>query len=330
MELRDSGRTISFFSRIIFQIPTIAVSTLTMIAISRNLGPSGRGEISQILLFAALASSILCTPIFLTIMNLGDSSEIKSYVSRSLFLFSRNNVALIALFDMYLLFFNRTTNREVNFSLIGYMDLLIISYFISAQIRDLLLRFHRNKIYGVDFAVQMLIATPIFFLLLTHALNVLEVIQVFTFAYGLYAVFLLVLLKSRTQEFDYANLIRKRNFFANNPNVLRISTSFSKSGLLFQIVLSKDLLFGSILLPKGDFGLMSALTSFWFVLRFLRPSAVLQAKLGQRSGKEFGPKSKFLEFIARPTSAIYLQSVSIGIMGFFSYILTPILMGRGF
>ena len=161
MELRDSGRTISFFSRIIFQIPTIAVSTLTMIAISRNLGPSGRGEISQILLFAALASSILCTPIFLTIMNLGDSSEIKSYVSRSLFLFSRNNVALIALFDMYLLFFNRTTNREVNFSLIGYMDLLIISYFISAQIRDLLLRFHRNKIYGVDFAVQMLIATPI-------------------------------------------------------------------------------------------------------------------------------------------------------------------------
>lgn len=330
MELRDSGRTISFFSRIIFQIPTIAVATVTMIAISRNLGPSGRGEISQILLLAALASSILCTPIFLTIMNLGDSTDIKSYVSKSLFLFSRNNILIIAVLDAYLFFFNRTKSQDLNLSVITYLNLLIVAYFIAAQIRDLFLRFHRNKMYGVDFAVQMLISAPILVLLLTHALNVLRVIQVFTFSYTVFALFLLSLFKSRVKEFSFINLFRKKGTFASNSNVLRVSAGFSRSGLLFQMVLSKDLLFGLVLLPKADFGLMSALTSFWFVVRFLRPSAVVQAKLGQGSGIASESRIKFLAFMARPSSAIYLQSVAIGIMGFLSYILTPILMGSGF
>ncbi len=330
MELRDSGRTISFVSRILYQVPTIAVSTLTMIAISRHLGPAGRGEVSQILLLAALASSVLCTPIFLTIMNLGDASEIKSYVSRSLYLFSRNNFVIIALVDIFLLFFNRTDNHRINISMIGYVDLLIISYFISAQIRDLLLRFHRNKIFGVDFGVQILISGPILLLLLLHKLNVIEVIQVFTITYGLYALFLLLLLKSRVEEFRLVSLIREQHSVKDNSNILRISSSFSRSGLLFQIVLSKDLLFGLILLPKADFGLMSALTSFWFVMRFLRPSAVVQAKLGQGSSEASSSKIRLLELISRPGSAIYLQAISIGIMGFLSYILTPILMGSGF
>lgn len=330
MELRDSGQTISFFSRIIFQVPTIGVSTLTMIAISRNLGPVGRGEISQILLLAALASSVLCTPIFLTIMNLGDSAEIKSYISRSLFLFSRNNVAVIVLIDAYLFFVDRTKSQHLDLSVIAYMNLLIISYFIAAQIRDLFLRFHRNKIYGVDFAAQMLISGPILILLLAHALSVLRVIQIFTITYAVLSIFLLLLLRSRVDEFSLVNLFRKRESIASNSNILKVSASFSKSGLLFQMVLSKDLLFGLILLAKADFGLMSALTSFWFVLRFLRPSAVVQAKLGQGTGSESGSRGKFLAFITRPSSAIYLQSLSIGLMGFLSYTLTPILMGRGF
>lgn len=330
MELRDSGHTISFFSRIIFQVPTIAVSTLTMIAISRNLGPGGRGEVSQILLLSALASSVLCTPIFLTIMNLGDSSEIKSFVSRSLFLLSRNNVAVIVLIDAYLFFIDRTKSQHLGLSVIAYMNLLIISYFISAQIRDLFLRFHRNKIFSVDFAAQMLISGPILILLLAHALSVLRVIQIFTVSYAVLALFLLLLLKSRVKEFDLTNLIRKKETIPSNSNVSRVSASFSKSGLLFQMVLSKDLLFGLILLAKADFGLMSALTSFWFVLRFLRPSAVVQAKLGQGTGVELRSRGKFLAFITRSSSAIYLQSISIGLMGFLSYILTPILMGSGF
>lgn len=330
MELRDSGRTISFLSRIVFQVPTIAVATVTMIAISRNLGPSGRGEISQILLLAALASNILCTPIFLTIMNLGESTEIKSYVSKSLFLFSRNSIAIVVVLDAYLFFFNRTKSQDLNLSVITYMNLLIVAYFIAAQIRDLFLRFHRNKMYGVDFAVQMIISVPILMLLLAHALSVLRVIQVFTFSYAIFAIFLLALFRSRVQEFSFINLIKKKRSSSSDSNVLRVSAGFSRTGLLFQTVLSKDLLFGLVLLTKADFGLMSALTSFWFVVRFLRPSAVVQAKIGQGSRTDLGSRRKIMAFVARPSSAIYLQSVSIGIMGLLSYVLTPILMGRGF
>lgn len=331
MELRDSGRTISFFSRIIFQLPTIAFSTITMIAISRNLGPSGRGEVSQILLLAALTSSILCTPIFLTIMNLKVPSEIKSYVAISLFLFNWKNVALVAFLNTCLLLFNRSDNHVLNLSTIILMDLLIVFYFIAAQIRDLLLRFHRNKIYAVDFAVQLVISGSVLALLVLHALTVSIVIQIFVFSYGLFALFLLSVLNSRVSEFEFANLIRKKIITSIQSQIWKTNGSFSKLGVLFQLALSKDLLFGLLLLSKADFGLMSALASFWVVVRFLRPSAVIQAKLGHNdSNAVFDPTRSILAFIMRASSAIYLQAISIGLMGFLGYVMTPILMGSGF
>ena len=76
---------------------------------------------------------------------------------------------------------------------------------------------------------------------------------------------------------------------------------------------------------------MSALTSFWVVVRFLRPSAVIQVKVGQNESEEIpDPARKIFTFITRASSAIYIQAISIGIMGFISYFMTPILMGRGF
>ena len=178
MELQDSGKTISFFSRIAYQIPTIGLSTITMIAISRNLGPSGRGEVSQILLLAALTSSILCTPIFLTIMNLKVSSEIKTYVSNSLFLFNWKNVSLVILLDACLLLLNKFGREVFNIEVVILLNLLIIFYFIAAQIRDLLLRFHKNKIYGVDFVIQIIISGPVLLLLLFSALTVSKGIRI--------------------------------------------------------------------------------------------------------------------------------------------------------
>lgn len=330
MEFRDSGRTISFFSRILFQVPTIAVSTLSMIAISRNLGPGGRGEISKILLLSALASSILCTPIFLTIMTLRDSSEIKAFVSRSLFLFSRSNLALIALIDAYLLFFSQSKTLGLSLYLILYTNILIISYFIFAQIRDLLLRFHRNKIYGVDFVVQLLISGPIFILLLSHSLSVIRVVLIFTVAYGISAVYLLLVLKTRVTDFNFSNLIVRKSLTIKTSKSLHISGGFSKTGLLFQIVLFKDLLLGIFLLGKSDFGLMSALASFWVVIRFLRPSAVVQAKIGDHERTNSAVTEEFRAFSKRPSSVVYLQSAAILIMGILGYFLTPLLMGSGF
>ena len=155
MELQESGPKITFLLRILYQLPTILVSTLTIIAISRNLGPSGRGEVSQILLISVLASNVLCIPIFLAIMNLRDSTQIKTYISHSLFLFSPRNILVVILLNAYYFAISPINDRGINVPMAVCVNALALFYFISAQIRDLFLRFHINKIYGLDFLVHL-------------------------------------------------------------------------------------------------------------------------------------------------------------------------------
>ena len=331
MELVDSGKTISFFLRIVFQVPTIVFSTLTMIAISRNLGPTGRGEVSQILLLAALTSNILCIPIFLTIMNLTASTGIKSYISGSLYLFHWKNLALVSLLNFCLIFSWQFEKQIFSVQMIISLNLLIVFYFIAAQIRDLLLRFHKNWIYGLDFLVQLLISGSVMILIFFHTLTVLLVIQIFIIAYGIFGLFLLIILRRRVKDFKFSNLVRKRKNNSISAEIQRTDASFSKLGVLFQFSLSKDLLFGLFLLSKADFGLMAAMASFWVVVRFLRPSAVIQVKVGQASSDYSSmPSGGILSFITRASSAIYVQAFAIAIMGILGLFLTPVLMGGGF
>ena len=331
MELVDSGKTISFFLRIVFQVPTIVFSTLTMIAISRNLGPTGRGEVSQILLLAALTSNILCIPIFLTIMNLTASTGIKSYISGSLYLFHWKNLALVSLLNFCLIFSWQFEKQIFSVQMIISLNLLIVFYFIAAQIRDLLLRFHKNWIYGLDFLVQLLISGSVMILIFFHTLTVLLVIQIFIIAYGIFGLFLLIILRRRVKDFKFSNLVRKRKNNSISAEIQRTDASFSKLGVLFQFSLSKDLLFGLFLLSKADFGLMAAMASFWVVVRFLRPSAVIQVKVGQaNSDYSSMPPRGILGFITRASSAIYVQAFAIGMMGILGLFLTPVLLGGGF
>ena len=331
MELVDSGKTISFFRRIVFQVPTIAFSTLTMIAISRNLGPTGRGEVSQILLLAALTSNILCIPIFLTIMNLTASTGIKSYISGSLYLFYWKNLGLISLLNFCLIFSWQFEKQIFSVQMIISLNLLIVFYFIAAQIRDLLLRFHKNWIYGLDFLVQLLISGSVMILIFFHTLTVSLVIQIFVITYGIFGLFLLIILSRRVKDFKFSNLVRKRKNNSISAKIQRTDASFSKLGVLFQFSLSKDLLFGLFLLSKADFGLMAAMASFWVVVRFLRPSAVIQVKVGQASSDYSSmPLGRILGFITRASSAIYVQAFAIGMMGILGLFLTPVLLGGGF
>jgi len=331
MELVDSGKTISFFLRIVFQVPTIVFSTLTMIAISRNLGPTGRGEVSQILLLAALTSNILCIPIFLTIMNLTASTGIKSYISGSLYLFYWKNLGLISLLNFCLIFSWQFEKQIFSVQMIISLNLLIVFYFIAAQIRDLLLRFHKNWIYGLDFLVQLLISGSVMILIFFHTLTVSLVIQIFVITYGIFGLFLLIILSRRVKDFKFSNLVRKRKNNSISAEIQRTDASFSKLGVLFQFSLSKDLLFGLFLLSKADFGLMAAMASFWVVVRFLRPSAVIQVKVGQASSDYSSmPLGRILGFITRASSAIYVQAFAIGMMGILGLFLTPVLMGGGF
>ena len=331
MDLKNSGKTISFFQRIVLQVPTIALSTLTMIAVSRNLGPTGRGEVSQILLLAAVTSNILCTPIFLTIMNLEVSSEIKSYISSSLYLFSWKNLTFISLLNVCLIAFKKLGIHEFSAKLMVSINLLIAFYFIAAQIRDLLLKFHKNQIYGLDFLAQLMISGCVVALLVLNSSTVSHVIYVFVLTYGVNALVLLIVLKLKVREFELIYLIRKRTLSPVSEGTRKTDSSFPMLGVLFQLSLSKDLLFGLFFLSKVDFGLMAALASFWVVVRFFRPSAVIQVKVLQKQ-IDYSLRSPrgILGLMARPSSVVYIQSVSIATMGVVGLVLTPVLMGGGF
>jgi len=331
MELRDSQKPISYFFRITLQLPTIALSTATMIAISRHLGPSGRGEVSQILLLASVTCSVICTPIFLNIMHLKSASEIKSYVSSSIFLFKRRNLILVGVLNVSLFSLEIAQKQLLNLEDIIYVNLLIIFYFISTQIRDLLIRFQRNKIYAIDLTTQMVISVSILNVLFFHNLTASYIIQVFVITYGTLAFLLLVLLKARFKEFEYVHLVRSGIDTADHRTLPKTNDLFSKLGVLFQLSMSKDLLIGMLILSKTDFGLMSALTSFWVVIRFLRPSALIQAKLGANEKEiTIGLSKNILAYFSRSSSAIYVQVITIGVIGLLSFVMIPILLGKGF
>jgi hypothetical protein len=211
-----------------------------------------------------------------------------------------------------------------------YVNLLIIFYFISTQIRDLLIRFQRNKIYAIDLTTQMVISVSILNVLFFHNLTASYIIQVFVITYGTLAFLLLVLLKARFKEFEYVHLVRSGIDTADHRTLPKTNDLFSKLGVLFQLSMSKDLLIGMLILSKTDFGLMSALASFWVVIRFLRPSAVIQAKLGTDETFVASGLPRFLTYLSRANSAIYVQVTSIALIGLLSYAMTPILMGKGF
>ena len=328
MEFQESGSKITFLLRILYQLPTILVSTFTIIAISRNLGPGGRGEVSQILLIAAVASNILCTPVFLAIMNLKDSKLIKTYISQSLFLFKPRNILVFILLNTYYFFISPINDHGINIVMAFCVNALPLFYYVSAQIRDLFLRFHINKIYGLDFLAHLVICSAVIALLLFQDLNARKVIEIFTLVYGLYTFQMLYLLKSRVSEFRVINLLTKQNL--DNDNINRIDKKYSRYGVLFQLALSKDLLLGAIFLSKSDFGLMSALTSFWVLVRFLRPSAVIQTKISEVKVIPSVTVNRTSAFREVSNSITYLQTAAIAVMGYLGYQLTPILLGEGF
>jgi len=331
MELMGQRKTISFLTRIFLQFPAILLATVTMIGISRQLGPSGRAGISQVLLLAALASSTICTPIFLNVMHLKVASEIKTFAVESLYLFRQRNVFTIIILNLFFLFSTFLRNQFLNLEILFYMNSLTISYIVAAQIRDFFLRFHKNKVYGIDFVTQVMLSISMLSLLLLGNLSVSKVIQVFVVTYGILALFLVVLLKKRVQEFAYTDLIRKKSRIIRPPRKLGSIDSFANLGILFHLTMSKDLLFGMVLLSKVDFGLMAALASFWVVIRFIRPSAVIQAKLESSPSRDLPNSPKRFPYIySGGSSAIYLQLAIIGAVGLASYVIMPILLGSRF
>ena len=331
MELMGQRKTISFITRIFLQFPTIAIATVTMIGISRYLGPSGRASISQVLLLSYLASSTICTPIFLNVMHLKVASEIKTFAFESLYLFRQRNVLTIIILNLFFLFSTFLRDQLLNLELLFYMNLLIISYIVATQIRDFFLRFHKNKVYGIDFVTQVILSISILSFLLLQNLSVSKVIQAFVVTHGILALFLVALLKKRVQAFQYTDLIRKKSRMSRPSRKWRSRDSFANLGILFHLTMSKDLLFGMVMLSKVDFGLMAALASFWGVIRFIRPSAVIQTKLESSHSKVLPNVPKRLLYIySKGSSAIYLQLAIIGAVGLATYVMMPILLGSRF
>jgi hypothetical protein len=84
-------------------------------------------------------------------------------------------------------------------------------------------------------------------------------------------------------------------------------------------------------LTKEDFGLMSALASFWVVARFLGPTAVIQNKISEGDPRSSGKSHLTLRFFNKnKVSTIQVQAIVIGILGLSGYLFIPMLMGSGF
>jgi hypothetical protein len=139
------------------------------------------------------------------------------------------------------------------------------------------------------------------------------------------------LLKKQVPEFQYANLVRRKSRVKVHLKKWRPSDSFASLGALFQMAMSKDLLLGMLLLSNVNFGLMAAVASFWVVIRFIRPSAVIQVKTNSNDSETILNKSKsFLFFYRKANSAIYVQLLIIAAVGLVCYVTSPILLGNAF
>lgn len=326
----QTRKRISFIERLVFQIPTIILSSITIIAISRSLGPEGRGEISQVLLLSALTSSILNTPIFLTIMHLKENREIESFTLQKLFLF--NPVIILSICTVNILFFSIHFAKNQAFSLttVLMLNMLIIFYFLTSQLRDLLIRLEQNRIYLLDFVVQFLISVLVFTFYQFKSLSVIAVILSFNIAYCAYSIILFKWIHMLSSEFRFRNIIRKTKGLKDSTEKSKTYSKFASSGLLFQLLLSKDSIICFLILTKYDFGLMSATASFWIILRFFRTSAFIHAKLPVNRNAEVKESSIFSRCKQNRNLGVYLHFLGIGFLGLLAYLLVPKIMGIGF
>jgi hypothetical protein len=326
----QTSKRISFIERLVFQIPTIILSSLTIIAISRNLGPQGRGEISQVLLLSTLTSSILNTPIFLTIMHLKENREIESFTLHKLFIF--NPVLILSICVANILFFSihLAKNQAFSLTIILMLNTLIMFYFLTSQLRDLLIRLEQNRIYLLDFVVQFLIAALVFSFYQFKSLSVIAVILSFNIAYCAYSIILFKWIHILSSEFRFRNIIRKTKGFKETADKSKTHSKFASSGLLFQLLLSKDSMICFLILTKYDFGLMSATASFWVILRFFRTSAFIHAKLPMNRSVEVKELSIFSRSKQNRNLGVYLHFLGIGFFGLLAYLLVPKIMGSGF
>ena len=331
MTERETDQHPSLILRLLMQSPTIFLSTLTVILISRALGPVGRAEVSQTLLVTNLASSILCIPIFLTLMNVQNTIVASAYIKRSIFLLSWRNLATIAALDISFYVLNRGESQNTVLLMLALVNTLFVLYFIASQLRDFLLRINRNEIYILDFIIQIIILVLFLTLLNLQLVNTRLVILIFVFSYSVYTFILLIVLKFQFKVLNFHNLFFKFNSKEINLAVTKMQSSFAASGILFQITLSKDAILGIVFLSKSNFGLMSALASFWIVIRFLRPMTVLQNSLRDPNIDSLGVELKEKSFFNRVSShANGFQAFAIFCTGIFGFFLTPKLMGAEF
>jgi hypothetical protein len=260
-----------------------------------------------------------------------NSDEIKNYVRRSLYVFHRHNISLIALMNICFIAFSQSKGLTFNLGTLLLLNLLTLFYVVSSQIRDLLLRFHKNKIYGIDFVLQFSLSMVVLVFLIYDRLTVTIFLQIFAFSYGVYAAIIILVLQRKDRSFRAVFVIRKSHPSLGRDSNFGKRDLFSKTGILFQFALSKDLLLGLFVLTKEDFGLMSALASFWVVARFLGPTAVIQNKISEGDPRSSGKSHLTLRFFNKnKVSTIQVQAIVIGILGLSGYLFIPMLMGSGF
>ena len=297
-----------------YALPSVAFSALTIITISRNLGPEGRGVLTIFLLSSVVTSSVTSTHCFLNIMKSNSAKELDELESQYS---DRSYKTKFFAPGLGIVLFSIST-RSFSFSSIFLVFFLNLAYFQLSVKRDLCLRKGMNIVYLIDSIIQGVIFVTIAIITLLTGVSVTLVGIVY-----LVFVFLQLIIVHKLNRGSKLPIAYFRKI--ESPRTEPIRHNDLIDGIFQQLYISKDLLIASLVLSQKSLGLMSAAASFWVVFRFLKATTFVHLSVHDipRDVQSFSART----VINHP---LFVQSCAIASGGMLGFYIMPKVMGPGF
>lgn len=308
----------SFFRRITLQVPSVIFSVLTVILISRHLGPDGRGELTIFFLSTTMVSTILSTSSFLDVMNAKKLDQLNSIIlnlerDKRLEKFAGSMVGALG----YLIF-GLLLQYDFSFLVLSVIIIVNILYIQVNLFRDYCIKTVNPYVYLVDSVIQGCLFLSTLIITLLYGITLVTYSLIFcSFLFIHY----LVLSKLAHQVLTLQiGTITNQNGVNEKFRGRGIA-----EGFLQQILLSKDLILGSIFLSQVTLGTMSAAASFWVSIRFLKSTTFIHQSVTVPNSLRYDKVASGI--IRHPLFVQCLLIFTLACIGYFSI---TFVLGEGF
>ena len=324
------AKKLSLFARVIITFLSTAISTLSVIVVTRHLGTAGRGELTSFLLCTAIPSQLLTIPYFLNMMVNRSQIDRVRLMKRSLYLFDPTIIGSIVIGLGGYCLTTSIRGESVKPILFFMAIFLMLSYYLLSIYREFLLRESNNNVYVLDVLVQLFILFSILILRFNANLTVTTYLICFSLFYLIYC---FVMTKIVSQKIggritgNFASRSRHKDLITKGASPQ--NRSFVLAGVGHQLILNKDLLFSLYLCTKNEIGSMSAVGTYWVSLRFLKQVLVIHQSVSDEQ-----PLTK--EIVSGKVSPrqvpkhLYLQLLLIGMSTIFAATTIKMIFGPGF